>query len=177
MKRSLIIIFLFAIVLNSCKKTDNTPSGSGTVTIDNTTHQSTTYYIYGFSFSKAKKVSTLEIPGPDISVYVNADTPPNRLYLQADNLNPSFAKIGDFPDAASASAAFDNLKTVGNYEWTDLAIPVAPNQVWVYKTGTPCYAKMWIISTVNDSVNNKPYGECTFKWVYQPDGSTTFPSK
>jgi hypothetical protein len=178
MKRLIILIFLLAIVLNSCKKTDNTPSGSGTVTIDNTTYQSTTYYVYGFSFSKAKKVSTLENPGPDITIYVNADTPPDTwLYLQANNLNPSFAKIGDYPDAEAASAAFDNLKTVGSYQWTDLAQPIAPNQVWVYKTGTPCYAKIRIISTVNETRNSLPYGECTFEWVYQPDGSTTFPSK
>lgn len=178
MKRPIILIFIFAIVLNSCKKTDNTPSGSGTVTIDNTTHQSTTYYVYGFSFSKAKKVSTLETPGPDITVYVNSDTPPDTwLYFQANNLNPSFSKIGDYPDAGSATAAFDNLKTVGSYQWTDLAQPIAPNQVWVYKTGTPCYAKIRIISTVNETRNSLPYGECTFEWVYQPDGSTTFPSK
>jgi hypothetical protein len=178
MKRSFIIIFMLAIISCSCKKTDNTPAGSGTVTIDNKTFQSTTYYVYGFSFSKAKKVSTLENPGPDVTVYVNTDNPPVIwLYLQANNLNPSFAKIGDYPDAESASTAFDNLKTVGNYQWTDLAQPIAPNQVWVYKTGTPNYAKIRIISTVNDSINNKPYGECTFKWVYQPDGSTTFPSK
>ena len=72
MKRLLVIIFLHAFVLNSCQKTDTTPAGSGTVTIDNKTYQSTTYYIYGFSFSKAKKVSTLENPGPDITVYVNS---------------------------------------------------------------------------------------------------------
>lgn len=177
MKSLYIILLLSSAVLFSCKK-DNSPSGSGTVTIDNTTYQSSTYYVYGFSFSKAKKVSTLENPGPDITIYVNADTPSDTwLYLQADNLNPSFSKIGDFPDAESASTAFDNLKTVGNYSWSDLAQPVAPNQVWVYKTGTPCYAKIRIISTVNETRNDLPYGECTFEWVYQPDGSTTFPSK
>ena len=27
-------------------------------------------------------------------------------------------------------------------------------------------------------INNElDYGECTFEWVYQPDGSTTFPVK
>jgi hypothetical protein len=178
MKRSLILIFVLAIILTSCKKTDNTPSGSGTVTIDSKTYQSSTYYVYGFLFSKAKKVSTLENPGPDITVYVNSDTPTDTwLYFQANNLNPSFSKIGDYPDAASASAAFDNLKTVGNTVWTDLAEPVAANQVWLYKTGTPCYAKLRIISTVNETRDNLPYGECSFEWVYQPDGSATFPVK
>lgn len=178
MKRLLKIIFLLSIILGSCKKTDNTPSGSGTVTIDNKTYQSTTYYVYGFSFSQAKKVSTLEDPGPDVTVYVNSDTPPDSwLYLQANNLNPSFYKIGDYPDAQSASDAFDNLKSVGNYQWTEMAQPIAANQVWVYKTGTPCYAKLRIISTVNETRNNLPYGECSFEWVYQPDGSATFPVK
>jgi hypothetical protein len=176
MKRLFILIFLIPFVL-SCSKKDETPAGSGTVTIDNKTYQSTTYYIFGFLFSKGKKVSTLDVPGPDITIYVNADTPPNRLYLQADNLNPSFYKVGDYPDAQSASAAFDGLKTVGNYQYTDLADPILPNQVWVYKTGTPCYAKIRIISTVNETREGKPYGECTFEWVYQPDGSTTFPAK
>jgi len=176
MKRSFVIIFLLSVVLFSCKK-DETPSGSGTVTIDNKTYQSTTYYVYGFSFSMAKKVSTLEDPGPDVLLYVNADTPPDRLTFQANNLNPSFYKLGDYPDAQSASDAFDNLKTVGNYPWAEMADPVMANQVWVYRSGTECYAKMRIISTVNETRDSKPYGECTFEWVYQPDGSTTFPSK
>ena len=177
MKRLILIPAIVLVFLSGCKK-DQTPSSSGTVTIDNTTFQSTTYYVFGFSFSKAKKVSTLETPGPDITVYVNSDTPTDTwLYLQANNLNPSFYLIGEYPDAASASAAFDDLKTVGSYQWTDLAQPIAPNQVWVYKTGTPCYAKIRIISTVNETRNAIHYGECTFEWIYQPDGSTTFPAR
>ncbi len=174
MKRLFLLIFLASVVLYSCKK-DGATSSSGTATIDNTTYQSSTYYVYGFSFSKAKKVTTLEDPGPDIIIYVNSDTPPDRLTLQANNLNPSFSKIGDYPDARSASTAFSDLKTVGNYQWTEMADPIAANQVWVYSSGTQCYAKIRIISTVNETRDNLPYGECSFEWVYQPDGSTTFP--
>jgi hypothetical protein len=176
MKKSALIILFAGIVICSCKK-ENAISSSGTVTIDNKIYQSTTYYAYGFSFSKATKVSTLDTPGPDVVIYVNADAPPNRLTLQAANLNPSFYKLGDYTDGQSASAAFDNLKIVGNYQWTEMADPISANQVWVYRTGTECYAKFRIISTVNEIRNNLPYGECTFEWVYQPDGSTTFPVK
>jgi hypothetical protein len=175
MKRSLILVFLMPFVLAGCSKNNETSSNSGTVTINNKTFQSTTYYVFGFLFSEAKKVSTLDVPGPDITVSVNSDTPPNRLYLQADNLSPSFYKVGTYPDAQSAAAAFDGLLTVGNYQWTELADTIAPNQVWVYKTGTPSYAKIRIISTINETRDNLPYGECTFEWVYQPDGTTTFP--
>lgn len=176
MKSSFIIILVLSFALAGCKKND-TPSGSGTVTIDNTTFQTTTYYVYGFSFSKAAKVTTLEVPGPDVIVYVNADTPPGRLTLQANNLNPSFYKTGDYPDAQSATTAFNDLKTVGTYNWTEMADPITANQVWVYRTGTNCYAKMRIVSAVIDNTKTPVFGECTFEWVYQPDGSTTFPAK
>jgi hypothetical protein len=66
--------------------------------------------------------------------------------------------------------------------WTDFADPVKPNQVWIYRSQGEKYAKIRIISTVNerrkdtsalrDSVD---YAECTFEWVYQPDGTITFP--
>jgi hypothetical protein len=178
MKSSFIIMLLLSVVLAACKKND-TPSASGTVTIDNTLsgNANTGYYSYGFLFSQAKKVSTLEIPEPDVSVYVNPGTSPASLTLQANNLNPSFSKIGDYPDAQSAIAAFNDLKTVGTYNWVEMADPIASNQVWVYRTGTPCYAKLRIISTVVDNTKTPVFGECTFEWVYQPDGSTTFPAK
>jgi hypothetical protein len=175
MKRLVIIIVISAVILLSCKKSGNPAAPvSGTVTIDNTTYQSSTYYVYGFSFSPAKKVSTIESPGPDIIIY---DSPANVLSLQADNLNPSFYKVGDYPDSQAAADAFNNLKSVGTYQWTEMADPISDNQVWVYRSGTNCYAKLRIISTVNETRNNLPYGECTFEWVYQPDGSTTFPGK
>jgi hypothetical protein len=176
MKSSFITILVLSILLAGCSKS-NTPSGSGTITIDNTTYQTTTYYVYGFSFSKAAKVTTLEVPGPDVTVFVNSGTSPASLTLQANNLNPSFYKIGDYPDAQSAATAFNNLKTVGTYNWVEMADPIAGNQVWVYRTSTNYYAKVRIISTAIDNTKNPVYGECTFEWVYQPDGSTTFPAK
>ena len=176
MKRLFVLIVLISIVLYGCKKDEN-PSLSGTVTIDNKIYQSTTYYAYGFSFSKAIKVSTLDTPGPDVTLFVITGSPENRLTFQVSNLNPSFYKLGDYPDAQSASAAFDNLTTVGNYQWTEMADPISANQVWVYRAGTETYAKIRIISTVNEPRDGLPYGECTFEWVYQPDGSKTFPVK
>jgi len=176
MKRLFILIVLISFVISGCKK-DEDPSFSGTVTIDNKIYQSTTYYAYGFSFSKAEKVSTLDIPAPDVTLFVITDTPENRLTFQVSNLNPSFYKIGDYPDTQAASAAFDDLNTVGTYQWTEMADPILANQVWVYRTGTETYAKMRIISIVNETRDGLPYGACSFEWVYQPDGSTTFPVK
>lgn len=122
-------------------------------------------------------MKTYPAPGPDITLYVNVDNVTPRLTLQSNNLSPSFSKVGDYPDAASAQSAFDNLKTVTVTQLTDMADPVNDNQVWIYKSGKGNYAKLRIVSTVNEMRSNIAYGECTFQWVYQADGSSTFTAK
>lgn len=174
MKQLSLILLAFVLLLSSCEEEVKVRT-SGTDTIDNSTFQSTTYYVYGFSFARGKLVSTLDNPPPDITVYVNRVSTPYTLTLQTNNLNPSFYKVGDFADEAAAKTAFDNLKTVPAAQWTDMADPVAPNQVWIFRSGEEKYTKFRIISTVNEMRQQIAYGECTFQWVHQPDGSLTFP--
>lgn len=162
------------VLLSSCEEEVKVRT-SGTDTIDNSTYQSTTYYVYGFSFSQGKLVSTLTNPGPDITIYVNKINTPYSLTFQSNNLNPSFYKVGEYAGEDAAKTAFDNLKSVPSAQWTDMADPVAPNQVWIYRSGEEKYTKIRIISTVNETRQLIAYGECTFQWVYQPDGSLTFP--
>jgi len=176
MKRSFFILIITLSIISGCRK-DDTPRTSGIDTIDNTTQKTTTWYTFGFLFSQAKKVSTLDNPGPDVIVYVNIDNPPSRLTLQANNLKPSFYKVGDFTDVEAAIPAFNNLKKVEVSRWEDMADPITANQVWVFRTGSEHYAKIRIISTINEIRDTLAYGECTFQWVYQPDGSLTFPGK
>jgi len=176
-KRVVLIWLSSVIILSACTKKEPTRT-SGIDTIDNITYFSTTYYNYAFSFSGAKLVSTNITHGWDISIYLSPDnsgTP--RLTLQADNLKPSFYKAGDLADEAAAKTAFDNLKTVSVTQWLDMADPIAANQVWIYRSGSDIYTKIRIISTVNETRQTLPYGECTFQWVTQPDGSSTFPGK
>jgi hypothetical protein len=176
MKRSILFLFLALLVFSGCRKDDATRT-SGIDSIDNTIYGTGPYYAKGFSFSGATKISTLDNPGPDIVIYVNSVNTVSTLTFQANNLDPSFYKIGDYPDAASAITAFNDLKSVGTYQWVDMAEPVNSNQVWLYRSGNEQYAKIRIISTKNEIRNNLPFGECTFQWVYQPDGSLTFPGK
>jgi hypothetical protein len=180
MKRPIVILFLILSVLYGCTKDKSVPT-SGTATIQNTLYGFGPYYANGFSFTTAGPVSTLDDPGPDIVLFVNTDNPAvsPRLTFQTDNFTPSFYKLGDYPDEAAAIAAFDNLKTIGAYQYAEMADPVSNNQVWVYRSGTETYAKIRIISTKNEKRPDLQYqyGECTFEWQYQPDGSLTVPDK
>jgi hypothetical protein len=174
MKKVLFSVLAIILGLSGCTKKEDTRT-SGTDTIDNITYFSTTYYTYGFTFSAAKLVSTNLNPGPDITLYVNVDNVTPRLTLQSNNLKPSFFKVGEFSDATAAQTVFDNLKTVSASQWTEMADPIANNQVWVYRSATDTYTKFRIVSTVNESRSGTDYGECTFQWVYQSDGTLTFP--
>lgn len=174
MKSTFYILISLIIVLAACKKDDDART-SGTDTINNKTYQSTTYYVYGFSFSKAEQVPTTLNPGPDIIVYVNQDNLVYRLTLQANNLYPSFYKVGDYANEAAAKAAFDNIKTFTVSQWSDMADPISPNQVWIYRSGDETFTKFRIISTISEIRQNIPYGECTFEWIHQQDGTATFP--
>lgn len=176
MKRIVLLFVALFSILSGCTKKEATRT-SGIDTIDNTTHFSSTYFNYGFSFSKAKLISTIDGQGYDISLYVNTDNLPYRLTLQSDNLRPSFYKMGDFADEPAAKTAFDNLKTVTVQQWQDMADPVTDNQVWIFRSGSSNYTKIRIVSTINEPRQSVDYGECTFQWVYQPDGSSTFPGK
>lgn len=176
MKRLVLILLAIFSILTGCTKKEPTHT-SGIDTIDNITYFSTTYYLYGFSFSGSKLVSTNTNPGPDITIYVNIDDVTPRLTLQTNNLKPSFFKVGEFADETAAKAVFDNLKTVSVSQWQDMADPINANQVWIYRSGTENYTKIRIVSTVNEIRQSVNYGECTFQWVYQPDVSVSFPGK
>jgi hypothetical protein len=174
MKRPIVIFPIFLLALAACTKVEPTRT-LGTDTIDNTTYSGTTYFVYGFSFSTAKLVSTESNPGPDIVLYVNKESTPYRLTLQADNFKPSFYKVGELLNEADARTVFNNLKSISVPQWEEMADPIAPNQVWIYRSGRETYTKIRIVSTVNETRQSIAYGECTFQWLHQPDGSLTFP--
>lgn len=166
------------VSLLGCRKNDN-PRLSGTDTIDNTLFGNGPYYALGFSFSEAKKVSTLNDPGPDIALIADTDIDGTirRLILQTENFKNSFFKVGKYPDASSAEVAFKNLTSASVSQWEEWGDSIKANQVWIFRSGTEHYAKFRIVNTVSEQRSGKAYAECTFEWVYQPDGSLTFPGK
>jgi hypothetical protein len=170
MKKVLFSVLALILGLSGCTKKEDTRT-SGTDTIDNIIYYSTTYYTYGFTFSKAKLISTENNPGPDIALYVSIEDGTPTLTLQANNLKSSFYKV----PGAGTQADFDNLKSITVPTFIDMADPIADNQIWIYRSSANTYTKLRIVSTVNEVRSGIDYGECTFQWVYQPDGTLTFP--
>jgi hypothetical protein len=175
MRIKTVYFFCILLLLSGCKD-DEVPL-SGTVTIDNEIYGTTVYYAYGFTFSKAAKVSSLDTPGPDITVQAGVVTGGVVIepFLSANTFKPSFGLIGEYPSANEAQAAFNALTDAGNPVWIDLAAPLKNNQVWVVRTGEEKYAKIRTIEVVLDDVELPPFASCKFQWVFQPDGSKTFP--
>ncbi len=88
-----------------------------------------------------------------------------------------FYLAGEYADEATARQAFNNLTAPVVTQWEEWANPVKPNQVWVYRSADEHYAKIRIASVFSESRSPRNYAECTLEWVYQPDGSLTFPGK
>jgi hypothetical protein len=126
-------------------------------------------------FNQAKKVSTLDNPEPDITI--DNDGTLSNLILQTNNYKDSFYKVGEYANATLAEQAFISLTSFNVPQWIAWGNPIKPHQVWLFRTADEHYAKIRIISTISEIRNNRNYAECTFQWVYQPDGSLTFPGK
>ncbi len=175
------IISALAVILlfSGCGGEDQRTSG--TITLTNELYDAGSYYYaMGFSFDEAKEVPTLpDAYRADIKLIAGAvqDGGPVVAFLSANTLNPPFALTGTYASESAARSAFTALTSVGSHTWTDLAAPLEANQVWVMKTRDATYAKLRIISVTLNSAAVPPTATCTLEWVWQPDGSVTFPGK
>lgn len=175
MKQICLAILVLSFLLNGCKK-DNGPRLSGTDTIDNKLYGTGPYFALGFSFPASNKISTLNSP---LDVFTINAFPGNfnKTYFDAQNFNNSFYRFGIYSDAAAAALAFNSLTSFSVTQWKATGDSVKTNQIWLFRTSSDTYAKFRITSIVGEIRESRPYVECTFEWVYQPDGSLTFPGK
>ncbi|RLD36677.1 MAG: hypothetical protein DRI73_00225 [Bacteroidetes bacterium] len=180
MKKTIFILILAAIIINGCNKNDNDKTSGENSLNSELILSGQTYSIQGFSFESGSVIlynpaSSTSIP--DIFALPDTDPQNNEVtaYLDTENPFESFALAGTFPTSGEALDFYNNYKEVKVSTYVSFAKPVLENQVWVFKTRNNKYAKM-LIMKVNTSIKNQePYAEVTFKWAYQPDGSTIFP--
>jgi hypothetical protein len=174
------LLLFSAVLITGCKK-DEKPVYSGTMTIDNVLTLSGTgaYIGSGFSVPTGKKVSTLQNPQDVIIIQADPDNNNNvrKLYFACNNYLNAFFLYGQYSNEAGATIAFDNILSFSDPQWQELGDSVKANQVWLFRTSSDTFAKIRVISTLGEKRGSLPYGECTFEWVYQPDGTPTFPGK
>jgi hypothetical protein len=145
---------------------------SGTATINNILsfdEATQSYNLFGFSFVEAKLVSILESTD-----YMTVGCADSIVNLQTDSYTNSFYLFGDFDDAVTAETVFNSLNSVSVASWSEWANPVRENQIWIFRTSEKNYVKFWIKSILIEPTDSV---ECTFDWVYQPDGTLTFPGR
>jgi len=177
MKLRLITALVLMLLLAGCGKDDQ--KISGTITLTNELFDGKTfYYALGLSFDEAKAVPTL----PDqyrADIILMAGTLPGGAsdvaYLSSNTLDPPFALVNEYSSESEAQTAFGSLKSIGSVSYIDVATPLKKNQVWVVKTRDFRFAKLRIIDVTLDLTGADPYATCKLEWVYQPDGSATFP--
>ncbi len=179
------ILFLLTIFTNSCDNSvePTPPKTSGETTINT---KIVNYKYTGFSFSQG---GNIEYPNsnnitPDIIVLVQTNETGNILgvfFSSAGTLKSSFILIKQFNDANTDSAQvfFDNLTEVPDSNYMDLALPVKVNQIWAVKTIDDKFGKILILHTEAYADSSNPssptlFGEASFKWKYQPNGSMNF---
>ncbi|MFN8240097.1 MAG: hypothetical protein U0X39_05010 [Bacteroidales bacterium] len=176
--KKLAVILLAILILPSCKK-EKDPVWSGTVTINNILYGSGPYYAKGLSVKTGAIVSTLDGAEDVISVLADAnlDNTVRMVYMAVSNFENAFFKYGTYADATAASAAFDGLTSFDQPAWEPWATNLAANQVWLFRTSQDTYAKILVTAATGEKRDDKAFAECTIKWVYQPDGTLTFPAK
>ncbi len=171
--------FAFLLILTaSCNKESN-PGTSGVITLTSELYGSGPYYAMGYNFALAKMVRTNDHPGPDITILPKS-SPDNSVvesaYLSSDNLNNSFSLTASFDNLGEAENFFNSYaEVIDSAGYEGIANDIQPYQIWTYRTSDTKYVKMLIKSVKKEIRDDFPYAEATLQYVYQPDGSRTFP--
>ncbi|MFO7574728.1 MAG: hypothetical protein R6W67_06185 [Bacteroidales bacterium] len=180
MNRISIILLFGLLALVSCKREEDNRKGEAV--IDNRLYESElSYYAMGFHFVTASLTRTDGSPFPDITLI--AETGAGGVITSVVFNGPPalnsfpFSLYGSYQNENAAVAAFDDIKSfeVSDFTWSELGRLVAENQIWLYRSTESRYAKLVVLEVITEERDGLPYAECSFRWVYQPDGTATFP--
>jgi len=175
----LILSGIILSLLTTCRKEEKVKL-SGESVISTKLYGTGPYYTYGFSFSTGKNHP---YPGSgsvriDLVAQALTDLQGNLtgVLLASPENDKAFYTNGTFGDSSSALAFFSGYSEVKTTSFSALSDTIAVNQVITYRSVVPTYAKILITSVkfLPDNLTGQ-YAEVTFRWVYQPDGTTLFP--
>ncbi len=154
-------------------------SGRATLNTRYVNHQAS-----GFSFDRAAIVVFPNWQGtlPDLCAFVQINQPGRVIgvfFTRPDSFVQTFCLLRQFVSLDSAQAYFQSVTEIPDTTYTDLALTLSAGQIWAVKTRRATFAKILIRHTlafVDSSAPGlpTPYGEATFDWAYQPDGTKRF---
>lgn len=177
--RAVIIILLLPVLIVACRS--SRPDTRGVITLSSRILPSgQAYYAMGFSFATASKMRTDAKVFPDIVLRDETDASgdiTNVFFEGAPGFSyMPFSYHGSYADEDAASEAFLALRKPEalSYVWQQMAKPLMGNQIWLFRTSDEKYAKLRIIRIEKFRGDIAPWAECTFEWVFQPDGSFSF---
>jgi len=175
-----IITIACLLVSSGCQKNDKIRTSGETTINSERVLEGSTYTIPGFLFSTGSVIMynpQTSTSTPDIFVLPIVDPQGNvtGAYLDSPNILESFALVGTYGSAMEATEAFNNYTTVNVAGYSALANPVQEHQVWVFKTQNDHFSKILILQIETYKIGQEPNAEVRFRWMYQPDGSPTFP--
>lgn len=173
------MVFLLLLSLICCKKEEKAKL-TGEAVISTRLYGTGPYYTNGFSFSTGKNHPYPGTSGVRIDLVAQAVTDLQGnltgVMLGSPDNDKAFFTNNTFSSLAEAESFFSGYTEVGPVAFSALSDTIQPFQVITFRSVVPTYAKMLITSLKffrGDQTGQ--YAEVSFRWVYQPDGSTTFP--
>ncbi len=184
MKFNNIIIVFYSLFLVSCSdKTIEGPEQNPTIgeVVLDTKFEDGNFPAFSFSEGKVIKIPNTQglVPDITISVHINEGGTPLGVFLGSFDLKPTYFFKYWSSSVDSSQDYFDSLLFISDSLFTDLALPIKDGQVWAVTTHDGKYGKILIKNSLayidSSDINNlTPYGEVSFKWEYQPDGTNKF---
>ena len=154
-----IFIFFCLTILTSCDKDKEKENDFFTLKSDE---------MKGFSFESLKLISFPNSANrmPDFIVIAYTDETGKIISpsLTSPDLERKFALVDDFENFEIALQSFESFETEDNYVFDMFALPIRPNQIWLFKIGIEKYGIILITSSNFYEKNGRtPYADVSFK--------------
>jgi hypothetical protein len=171
----------------NCPDSCRLPSGRAVVDASVRVDEQGHLYFQGFSFCEGSvvRVPSNQWQEPDFLVMFMTGSQGDiqGLLLVQPDLIPAFHHVDTGETPEEGRIAFDGTICIPADAYLEsLGGPVRPYQVWAIKTHGGKFGKILVTDTFfcsqsHDSAGitiTRSYGEITFDWQYQPDGSRCF---
>jgi hypothetical protein len=167
----------------NCPEGPQLPSGRAVIDTAEREDESGHYYLEGFSFSEGAVVRVPNqqgIKADFIMMYLTGTEGKFAgILLRQPYLQPAFLNVATVGTLEEGQSAFDSMTLVPEGACLQAVAGQAwPYSVWVVGTNDGKFGKIFIdrlsFGAVEDSCGVHDYGEITFDWQYQPNGSRGF---